>query len=215
MDYLLSFADFFMHIDKHLDLVVRDYGVWSYSILFLIVFCETGLVITPVLPGDSLLFAAGAIAAGGAINVHVLAVLLLIAAILGDAVNYQIGNFLGPKVLREDSKIFRKEWIDRTQRFYERYGTKTIVIARFVPIVRTFAPFLAGVGKMGYVRFLTYNVVGAVLWVYLFSYAGFFFGELPIVKKNFSLVIMAIIVLSIMPAAIEFIRARREQKALN
>lgn len=210
MEYLATFLDFFLHIDKHLDVIVRSYGFWTYLILFLIVFCETGLVITPFLPGDSLLFAAGALAGRGSLDITYLCILFFIAAVTGDAVNYHIGKYLGPKVLeRPNSKIFRKEWLDRTHSFYERYGGKTIIFARFVPIVRTFAPFLAGVGVMKYKDFIFYNIAGAVLWIGLFAVGGFLFGELEFVKKNFSVVILAIIVISIMPGVFEFIKAKR------
>jgi membrane-associated protein len=189
---------------------MQDYGTMTYVILFLIVFCETGLVVTPFLPGDSLLFAAGALAPIGGLNIGVLAIILFIAAVLGDTVNYSVGKFIGPKVFdKKDSKIFRKEYLEKTQSFYDRYGAKTIVIARFVPIVRTFAPFLAGVGSMNYSRFIAYNIGGALLWVGLFVSAGFFFGEIPVVKNNFTIVIMAIIVLSILPAVIEVIRVKK------
>jgi membrane-associated protein len=210
METLKYLFDLFMHLDKHLDVIFRDYGVWTYVLLALVVFCETGLVVTPFLPGDSLLFAAGALSAGGALNVHFVAIGLLCAAIIGDAVNYHIGKFIGPKVFeKKDSRIFKRSYLERTQDFYERYGAKTIIIARFVPIVRTFAPFLAGVGKMNAVQFLTYNVVGAVLWVGLLVYAGFLFGELPFVKKNFSMVVLAIIFVSILPALIEVVKIKR------
>jgi len=210
MEHLAQFVDFFVHLDKHLDALIVSYGTWSYVVLFLIVFCETGLVVTPILPGDSLLFAAGALAGRGSLDVVLLGVLLFIAAVLGDAVNYKIGHYIGPKVFeRKDSKIFKQAYLQKTQEFYDRYGPKTIVIARFVPIVRTFAPFLAGVGKMSYSKFGFYNVTGALLWVGSLVTAGYLFGEIPFVKNNFSLVIFAIIILSIMPAVIEVIRARR------
>ncbi|MCO6429504.1 MAG: DedA family protein [Deltaproteobacteria bacterium] len=210
---LMQLVDFILHIDKHLDVIMRDYGVWTYVILFVIVFCETGLVVTPFLPGDSLLFAAGALASRGALDVNTMAALLIIAAIIGDTVNYHIGYYLGPKVLSSpDSRIFKKQYLDRTQRFYEKYGGKTIVLARFVPIVRTFAPFLAGVGRMRYSYFVTYNILGAILWVAIFAYAGFFFGEIPAVKRNFTLVILAIIIISVLPIAFEYIKARKEAK---
>lgn len=198
----------FLHLDVHLSSVIQDYGVWTYGILFLIIFCETGLVVAPILPGDSLLFAAGTFAAKGDLSVGLLIPLLIVAAILGDAVNYTIGRYMGPKVLERESRIFKKEYLEKTQRFYERYGGKTIVFARFVPIVRTFAPFLAGVGKMKYTNFALYNVLGGVIWIVLFVLAGQFFGNIPAVKHNFTLVIMAIIVLSIMPAVIETMKAR-------
>lgn len=204
MELIQQFIDIFLHLDKHLDQIFRDYGTLTYVILGIVVFCETGLVVTPFLPGDSLLFAAGALSAGGALNVHILAVVLLVAAILGDAVNYQVGRYIGKGVFdKKDSKIFKQEYLKRTQDFYDRYGGKTIIIARFVPIVRTFAPFLAGVGAMSYAKFFSYNVIGALLWVGIITYAGFFFGELEFVKKNFSMVVLAIIVISILPAVYE------------
>jgi membrane-associated protein len=209
-----EFINFFLHIDQHLKVIIDQYDTWTYLILWMIVFCETGLVVTPFLPGDSLLFAAGALSVGGALNVHTLVLFLLVAAVLGDAVNYAIGHYFGPKLLsKPNSKVFRKEYLDRTQRFYEKYGGKTIIIARFVPIVRTFAPFLAGVGSMRYRQFALYNVVGAALWVILFVYGGYWFGDLEFVKKNFSLVIIAIIFLSILPGIIEIYRARKEGRA--
>lgn len=214
MEYILYLVDFILHIDKHLDELTQAYGLLTYFILFLIVFCETGLVVTPILPGDSLLFAAGAIAARGSLNAHVMAVALIVAAVLGDAANYAIGHSLGPKVLKnENSRIFRREYLEKTRKFYDRYGGKTIIIARFVPIVRTFAPFLAGVGEMSYLRFAAYNVIGAIAWVTSFVYAGYFFGGVEIVKKNFTLVIFAIIIISIMPAAIEIMRSRRQRES--
>jgi membrane-associated protein len=214
MEFITQFIDFFIHIDKHLEELVRTYGLATYIVLFIIVFCETGLVITPFLPGDSLLFAAGAIASKGSLDVNLLALLLFIAAVIGDAVNYAVGRFIGPKVFeRKNSRIFRQEYLSRTQRFFDKYGAKTIIFARFVPIVRTFAPFLAGVGTMSYPRFATYNVVGAVAWVGLFTYLGFFFGSQPFVEKNFKIVILAIIIISILPAVIEVIRARREARS--
>lgn len=188
--------------------MIQNYGTWTYAILFTIIFCETGLVVAPILPGDSLLFAAGTFAAKGDFDVKLLVPLLTIAAILGDALNYSVGRYLGPKVLQENSRIFKKEYLEKTQRFYEKYGGKTIIFARFVPIVRTFAPFLAGVGKMKYSYFATYNVIGGIIWIVLFVLAGLFFGNIPAVKHNFTLVIMAIIVLSIMPAVIETLRSR-------
>lgn len=210
METLYLFIDFFIHLDKHLTELVQSYGTWTYLILFLIVFCETGLVVTPLLPGDSLLFAAGAIAAIGSLNPHYLVLLLMIAAILGDTVNYHVGKFLGPAAFKNpNSKIFKKEYLARTQSFYDRYGGKTIIIARFVPIVRTFAPFMAGVGEMTYRYFILYNVIGAVLWVTIGVYAGYFFGELPFVKNNFTVVIMVIIVLSLLPAIYEFWKSRK------
>lgn len=213
MEYLQQLIDFILHIDAHLAELMSLYGPWTYAILFLIVFAETGLVVTPLLPGDSLLFAAGALCTLGGLNVHLMVGLLIVAAVLGDAVNYHIGAYIGPKVFQEeDSWIFRKEYLRKTQRFYEKYGGKTIIIARFVPIVRTFAPFLAGVGTMSFRKFFSYNVTGAILWVVLLTYAGFIFADHPFVKKNFSLVILAIIIVSIIPAVVEAIRAKLEPK---
>lgn len=208
---IAQFVDLFLHVDKHLGAIIQSYDTWTYLILFGVVFAETGFVVTPFLPGDSLLFAAGAFSARGALDVHSVALLIFVAAVLGDALNYTIGHFIGPKVLSNpNSKIFKKQYLDRTNQFYEKYGGKTIIIARFVPIVRTFAPFLAGVGAMNYSKFAVYNLVGAALWVLLFVYGGYMFGDLPFVKKNFSLVILAIIILSVLPAVIEVWNARKE-----
>lgn len=207
MELLTNFIDIFMHLDKHLNTVIQDYGTWTYLILFLIIFCETGLVVTPILPGDSLLFAAGAFAAIGSLDPIWLFALLTIAAVLGDTVNYGIGHYMGPRVFRqENSKIFKKEYLDRTHGFYERYGAKTIVIARFVPIVRTFAPFVAGVGSMTYWRFLAYNIVGGALWIAVCVFGGYLFGNITFVKNNFTAVILGIIFVSILPGIIEFLR---------
>lgn len=203
-----QFVDLFLHLDVHLSTVIQSYGTWTYAILFMIIFCETGLVVAPILPGDSLLFAAGTFAAKGDFSPTFLIPLLIIAAILGDALNYTIGRYLGPKVLQENSRIFKREYLDKTQKFYERYGGKTIIFARFVPIIRTFAPFLAGVGKMKYTQFAVYNVVGGIVWIVLFVSAGLFFGNIPAVKHNFTLVILAIIILSILPAVFETMKAK-------
>ncbi len=208
MDALRALVDFILHIDVHLNALATEYGMWIYGILFLIVFCETGLVVTPFLPGDSLLFAAGALAATGPMNVHLLAGLLIAAAILGDSVNYSIGRRLGGQTHRV--RLIKPEYLARTERFYEKHGGKTILMARFVPIVRTFAPFVAGMARMHYRTFIAYNVGGAVLWVTLFLYAGYFFGALPFVQENFGVVAIAIIVVSVLPMVVEFIRARRE-----
>ena len=209
MELLTKLIDIVLHIDKHLSEIIGEYGPWTYLILFLIIFCETGLVVTPILPGDSLLFAAGAFAALGSLNVIWLFVLLSIAAIAGDTINYWIGHWVGPKVFeREKVRFLKKRHLEQTQAFYERYGGKTIIIARFVPIVRTFAPFVAGIGSMNYGRFIVYNVVGGVVWVAICVFAGFFFGNLEIVKKNFSLIIIAILFISVVPMAIEYIRHR-------
>lgn len=207
---IATIIDFILHIDQHLVSFAAQYGVWIYAILFLIVFCETGLVVTPFLPGDSLLFAAGGIAAIGSMNIHLMVALLIAAAIIGDAVNFMIGKYFGEKLFANpDSKIFKRSYLDKTHAFYEKYGGKTIIIARFVPIVRTFAPFVAGMAKMDYGKFIRYNVIGAVLWVVLFSYIGYFFANTEFVKKNLGLVLIAIIVISVLPAVIEVIRAKR------
>ncbi|MBI4859699.1 MAG: DedA family protein [Candidatus Riflebacteria bacterium] len=210
METLTALVDLFLHLDKYLGEVIRSYGTLTYGILFLIVFCETGLVVTPLLPGDSLLFAVGTFSGMGHLDVRVVLVLLMLAAILGDAANYWIGHLVGPRVFRNDtSRFFKKEYLDRTHQFYERYGAKTIIIARFVPIIRTFAPFVAGIGAMTYWRFATYNVIGGVLWVSACVGAGYFFGNIPVVKQNFSLVILGIVFVSILPAVIEYLRERR------
>ena len=205
--------DFILHIDQHLTALSAQYGMWIYAILFLIIFCETGLVATPFLPGDSLLFAAGGIAAVGGMNIHIMVLILLVAAILGDAVNFMIGKYCGAKRFSNpDSKIFRRAYLEKTHAFYEKHGGKTIIIARFVPIVRTFAPFVAGMGDMHYGRFIRYNIIGALAWVLLFSYLGYFFANIPLVKNNLGLVLGAIIVISILPAIIEIVRAKYAAK---
>ncbi len=212
MEFITFIIDFILHIDVHLAELVRDYGTWVYGILFLILFCETGLVVTPFLPGDSLLFVAGAIASldSNDLNVHLMVALMITAAIIGDAVNYAIGRIFGEKLFRNpDSKIFRRVYLDKTHAFYEKHGGKAIILARFVPIVRTFAPFVAGMGKMSYRHFAFYNVTGAFIWVLLFTYAGYFFGELPFVQNNLKLLIVAIIFVSILPGVVEIIRHRR------
>ena len=210
MEFFSFIIDFILHIDQHLTELAAQYGAWIYGILFLIIFCETGLVVMPLLPGDSLLFAAGSIAAIGKMNIHLMVVLLIIAAILGDAVNFMVGKFFGEKLFANpNSKIFKQSHLQKTQQFYAKHGGKTIILARFIPIVRTFAPFVAGMGHMTYHHFLAYNVIGGVLWVTIFSYLGYFFGNLPIVKDNLSLVLVAIIVLSILPGIIEIIRHKR------
>jgi membrane-associated protein len=207
MDWFKNFLHSILHLDEALPEWAAAYGPWIYGILFLIVFCETGLVVTPFLPGDSLLFAAGAVAATASesLNVHVVVGLLIVAAILGDGVNYHIGAYLGDRV-RNGNRFIKKEYLDRTHAFYEKYGAKTIIIARFVPIVRTFAPFVAGVGRMSYGKFLCYNVVGAIVWVVSLAYLGYALGNVPFVKKNFEIVILAIIILSILPAVFEIAR---------
>jgi membrane-associated protein len=213
MEWLSYFLDILLHSDKHLAEIFAQYGLWIYAILFLIIFAETGFVVTPFLPGDSLLFATGALAATGGFNPHLMVVLLIVAAILGDTVNYWIGSYFGVKVFNKPkSRFFNPEHLRRTHAFYEKYGGKTIIFARFIPIIRTFAPFVAGIGEMSYAKFLSFNVIGGIVWVASFIYAGFWFGGMPIVKKNFTLVILAIIVISILPAVIEVWRHRRETK---
>ncbi len=209
MDFLTGFIDFFLHLDKHLAELIAQYGTWTYGILFLIVFCETGLVVTPLLPGDSLLFAAGTFAALGALHPFILFILLSAAAILGDTVNYWIGARIGPRAFSGKVPFLNQTHLRKTEAFYEKHGGKTIVIARFVPIIRTFAPFVAGIGTMNYPRFLAYNVIGAVVWVGLFVYGGYLFGNIPVVRQNFTLVIVAIILVSVVPIAVEWVRARR------
>ena len=210
MEFLATLLDIALHLDQHLQALVAAYGAWVYLILFLIVFCETGLVVTPFLPGDSLLFVAGAVAAAGGMNIHLLVVLLIIAAVSGDAVNYAVGHYLGPRVFSSrESRWLDPRHLERAHAFYERHGGKTIIIARFVPIIRTYAPFVAGAASMTYPRFALYNVTGAVLWVASLGYAGYFFGNIPVIKDNLTLVIIGIVILSIMPGVIEYLRHRR------
>ena len=211
MELIEFLIDFVLHIDQHLIEIVSDYHTWTYAILFLIIFCETGLVVTPFLPGDSLLFVAGAIAALPEVplDVHLLALTVFIAAVAGDSCNYAIGHFFGKKLFSNpNSKIFKQSYLDKTHNYFKKYGGKTIILARLIPIVRTFAPFVAGMGKMHYYYFMLYNVVGAVLWVGIFGFAGYFFGDLPFVQKNLKLLLLAIIVISVMPAVVEVVRAK-------
>jgi membrane-associated protein len=213
MELIKDFIDFILHLDTHLVELVSRYGTFSYAILFAIIFCETGLVVTPILPGDSLLFAVGALSATGALNVYTAAFLMMLAAIIGDSTNYWIGYFVGPKVFRsESSRWLNRKHLERTRQFYERYGVKTVIIARFMPIVRTFAPFVAGIGRMYYPRFLFFSVLGSFLWIGLFVTAGYLFGNIPWVKDRFAIVILAIIFISILPALIEVMRERRWRK---
>jgi membrane-associated protein len=213
LELIALFIDLVVHLDDHLQALVAAYGAWIYLILFLIVFCETGLVVTPFLPGDSLLFVAGAIAAAGGMNIHLLVVLLIIAAILGDAVNYSVGHYIGPRVLKDrNSRWLNPKHLERAHEFYERHGGKTIIIARFVPIVRTYAPFVAGAASMPYPRFALYNVTGAIVWVVSLGYAGYFFGNIPLIKDNLTVVIIAIIILSILPGVFEYLRHRRRAR---
>jgi membrane-associated protein len=210
MEFIKNILDLFLHLDEYLKEMITNYGAWTYGILFAVIFVETGLVIMPFLPGDSLLFAAGAFAAGGALNIWLLVVLLFIAAVVGDAVNYSIGHYLGERAY--NIKWIKKEYLEKTHAFFEKHGGKAIFLARFVPIVRTFAPFVAGVGKMSYGYFATYNIVGGATWVLVFSLLGYFFGNLEFVQKNFELVIVAIILISVVPMVYEWWKARRESK---
>jgi len=212
MEFLQSIIDILLHLDEHLAAIIERFGAATYIILFLVIFVETGLVIFPFLPGDSLLFAAGAISATSTLNPILLFILLSAAAIIGDSVNYWIGNFIGPKAFKSgDSRFFKKEYLVKTHQFYEKHGGKTIVIARFIPIIRTFAPFVAGIGKMNYSHFLFYNVFGAILWVGIFVFGGFYFGNIPFVRSNFFIVILAIIAISLLPGLYEFINHKRKQ----
>jgi membrane-associated protein len=213
MEYVTHLIDFILHIDVHLAELSKTYGVWLYVILFLIVFAETGLVVTPFLPGDSLLFATGALCAQGHLNVYLMCVLLLMAAVLGDTVNYWIGYWVGPKAFKVDRWFLKQAHLQKAHVFCEKYGGKAIVFARFAPIVRTFAPFVVGIGRMTYSRFMAYNIFGGFAWVVSFLFAGYFFGNLPWVKKRFTYVIFAIIILSIMPIVIEWFRHRKQASA--
>jgi membrane-associated protein len=214
MDFILKLIEIFIHLDEYLGQVIRNYGTWTYVLLFLVIFMETGFVVTPFLPGDSLIFAAGTFAGMGVLNIWVLWIVLCAAAILGDTVNYWIGHFIGPKAFTGQVRFLKKEYIDRTHAFYEKHGGKTIILARFIPIIRTFAPFVAGVGSMTYSHFITYNVVGAIAWVSLFLFGGYFFGGLKFVQDNFSFVVIAIILISVLPAVFEIIKEHgRNRKA--
>ena len=209
MEAIQFFIDILLHLDKHLDWVIRTYGIWTYAILFLIIFCETGLVVTPFLPGDSLLFAVGTFVAIGSLDMALITGLLSLAAIVGDTVNYWIGYAMGPKVFtRENSRFLNKEHLERTHRFYQKYGGKTIILARFIPILRTFAPFVAGIGVMTYRRFIAFNVIGGIAWIFSFVLTGYYFGNIPFVRNNFIFVILAIIIISVLPVIIELLRHR-------
>jgi membrane-associated protein len=209
MDIILYFIDFFIHLDQYLPVIVEGFGVWVYVIVFIVIFCETGLVVTPVLPGDSLLFALGALAALGALHIEALLILLCVAAVAGDSVNYAIGHYIGPKVFSyEDSRFFKKKYLLKTHEFYEKHGGKTIIIARFMPFIRTFAPFVAGVGAMSYSKFIVYNVTGGIAWVCAFLLCGYFFGNIPTVKSNFTVVIIVIVIISVMPGFIAYVRQK-------
>ena len=206
MEFLHSILDFVLHLDKHLNEIILQYGTLTYLIFFAVIFAETGLVITPFLPGDSMIFAAGTFAAKGTLNVHLLFLIFASAAIIGDTVNYWIGHYVGPKIFEMNIRFLKKEYLVRTHQFYEKYGGKTIILARFIPIVRTFAPFVAGVGSMTYSKFISYNIIGGIFWCGLFVYGGYYFGNLSFVKNNFSIVIIAIILISVAPAFIEYFR---------
>lgn len=208
MEIFSNMIDVFLHLDLHLSNIIQNYGTWTYLILFCIIFLETGVVITPFLPGDSLLFAAGTFAGLGSLNVWLLFFLLSSAAIIGDTINYWIGHFIGPRAFSGQIRLLKKEYLDRTHEFYEKHGGKTIILARFIPIIRTFAPFVAGIGKMSYWKFISYNVVGGIVWVAVFTFGGFFFGNLDFVQENFSLIVLAIIFISILPGIIEFFNER-------
>jgi membrane-associated protein len=213
MDFLLTLLDYFLHLDSHLSVIIGNYGAWTYAILFLIIFAETGFVITPFLPGDSLIFAAATFAGIGLLNPWLIFLLLTAAGILGDSVNYAIGHAIGPRVFREDVRFLKREYLDKTHEFYEKHGGKTIILARFMPIIRTFAPFVAGVGAMTYRKFIVYNVTGAILWVGLFTFLGYFFGNIPAVQENFTLVILGIIFISVLPPIVEVLRERKKTRA--
>lgn len=213
MEFIATAADYFLHLDRHLGVVIQEYGTWTYAILFLVIFCETGLVVTPFLPGDSLLFAGGAFAATGSLEIAVLWIVLVCASVCGDSTNYTIGYNFGHRFLaKRDSKIFKRQYVDKTQAYFDKYGAKTMVIARFVPIVRTFAPFMAGVGKMKVRVFGTFIVIGATAWVSVCVFSGYFFGNLPFVRDNFGIVIIAIILISVTPAVIEIIRHKLRKR---
>jgi membrane-associated protein len=210
---ILQFIDIFIHLDKYLTTIIQNYGTWTYLILFAIIFCETGLVVLPFLPGDSLIFAAGTLAALGALDIKGLIILMCIAAVAGDTVNYWIGWWVGPKIFqKENVRFLNKKHLMEAHAFYEKYGGITIILARFMPFVRTFAPFVAGIGTMSYWRFMSYNVIGGILWINIFGWLGYYFGNMPYIKKNFSLVIIAIVVISVMPAAIEYLKRRKNSK---
>jgi membrane-associated protein len=220
MEFLMQALDYFRHMDAHLADLLREYGGWTYAILFLIIFCETGLVVTPFLPGDSLLFAAGAVVATAnsqpgapALNIFLLWFFLVIAAVVGDSVNYQIGRWLGLRVFKEDARVMKTEYLRRTEAFYAKHGGKTIILARFIPIVRTYAPFVAGASRMDYPRFLSFNIIGGVIWITLFLFAGYFFGNIPVIQKNFEYVVIGIILVSVVPVLIEWMKNRREKAA--
>jgi len=212
MDIIHHLIDLILHLDKYLGQIIEQYGIWTYLLLFFVIFMETGFVVTPFLPGDSLIFAAGTLAGLGYLNIWILYAVFCAAAILGDTVNYWIGHYIGPRAFSGNIRFLKKEYLDRTHVFYEKHGGKTIIIARFIPIIRTFAPFVAGVGAMTYPKFISYNVIGGMAWVALFLFGGYFFGNLPIVQNHFSFVLLAIIIISVLPAIIEFVRSRQQSE---
>ncbi len=212
MTIIQHIIDFILHLDKYLGQIIQNYGIWTYALLFFVIFMETGFVITPFLPGDSLIFASGTLAGLGYLNIWVLFIVFSAAAILGDTVNYWIGHYIGPRAFSGNIRFLKKEYIDRTHAFYEKHGGKTIIIARFIPIIRTFAPFVAGVGAMTYAKFIVYNIIGGIAWVALFLFGGYFFGGLPFVQNNFSFVLIAIILISLLPAGAEIINSRLESR---
>ena len=208
MEYISLAIDIFIHLDRYLGDIIREYGLFTYAIIFIIIFCETGLVITPFLPGDSFLFAVGSFCALGSLDLTVALILIAIAAVLGDTVNYYIGSKIGPRAFSGNVRFLKKDYLEKTHQFYEKHGGKTIIFARFVPIIRTFAPFVAGVGTMTYSKFFSFNVIGGIAWTLLFVFSGFLFGNIPFIKNNFSLVIIAIIFISILPGLIEYLKAK-------
>jgi membrane-associated protein len=212
---MFNIIDVILHVDKYISIIIQNYGGLVYLILFLVVFCETGLVVIPFLPGDSLLFAAGAFAASGMLDLKIVFLLFTAAAFLGDAVNFHVGQFIGPKAFKSNSRFLKREYVEKTHQFYEKHGRKTIIIARFMPIIRTFAPFVAGIGRMGYSRFISYNLTGGILWVSIGVLAGYFFGNIPFVRKNFSMVVYAIILISVLPAVIGFIRGHKKSREVS
>jgi membrane-associated protein len=215
MNIILYLIDLILHLDKYLGEIIQNYGTWTYLLMFFVIFMETGFVITPFLPGDSLIFAAGAFAGLGYLHIGILFLVLGAAAIAGDTANYWIGHYIGPRAFSGNIRFLKKEYLDRTHAFYEKHGGKTIIIARFIPIIRTFAPFVAGIGAMTYPRFIAYNVIGGLAWVALFSFGGYFFGNLPVVQQNFFFVILVIIFISILPAIIELIRSRQQRRKVT
>ncbi|MFH0936833.1 MAG: DedA family protein [Candidatus Daviesbacteria bacterium] len=214
MDLLLQFVSIVLHLDKYLDILIQNFGFLTYVFLFLVIFAETGLVVTPFLPGDSLLFAVGTLSALGSLNIFFAWLIFTAAAILGDTINYWIGHFIGPKAFELNTRLLNKKHLERTHNFYEKHGGKVIILARFIPIIRTFAPFVAGVGRMNYAKFLTYNIIGGLIWVSLFTLSGYFFGNIPIVKKNFSFVILAIIFISIIPILVDLLRNLKSKRTV-